>query len=402
MITQAQKDIVKSTVPFLKENGVQLTKHFYSRMFAHHPELLNLFNMGNQKNDKQQTALATAVLAYAEHIENPEVLLPVLNTIGQKHVSLSIRPEQYLIVGEHLLAAISEILGEAASPELMAAWETAYFQLADLMSGHEASIYRERIRQIGGWTGWRPFVVERRIVESEEITSFYLRPTDKGAVADFTPGQYISVRLFLPELNLLQPRQYSLSAAPNGQTYRISVKKETSAHPDMDGMISNHIHSHLFEGGLIDVSSPAGTFVLQENSKPVVFISGGVGQTPLVSMMESLVSMQNRKEALWIHGCRGQEVHAFRHAHEDWERTHGNFKKHIFYDKVEQHNEKPNYHQGWVDLASLKGELSPAADYYICGPKPFIEKHFHDLVALGIDRESIFFEEFGPQSLNLK
>lgn len=401
MITDVQKELVKGTVPFLKARGVELTKHFYSRMFTFNPELKNVFNMGNQKNVKQQVALATAVLAYAEHIENPGVLVPVLDTIGQKHVSVGIRAEHYLIVGQHLLASIAEILGDGATKELMDAWEVAYFQLADLMSGHEASLYRDRVAQKGGWTGWRPFKVDRKIVESDEITSFYLCPTDGGPIADFIPGQFISVRLFIPELNLLQPRQYSLSASPNGKYYRISVKREEKAEPDLNGIISNRLHSHLETGDIIEVSAPSGTFVLKQNSRPVVFISGGVGQTPLVAMMESLLANENKKDVVWVHGCRGYDVHAFRSAHEFWGAAYDHVKKHIFYGELNDKSAELGYHEGWVELEKIKQDLSGEADYYICGPRPFIEKHFTDLTALGIDKASIFYEEFGPQSLSL-
>ena len=101
-MTTEQKALITATVPVLRENGVLLTKYFYNRMFTHHPELKNLFNMGNQKSGKQQTELALAVLAYAENIADPMVLLPVVDRIGHKHVSLDIRPEQYQIVGRHL------------------------------------------------------------------------------------------------------------------------------------------------------------------------------------------------------------------------------------------------------------------------------------------------------------
>jgi nitric oxide dioxygenase len=401
MITEAQKKLVKATVPFLKENGVMLTKHFYNRMFTYNPELKNVFNMGNQKNDKQQTALATAVLAYAEHIDNPGVLLPVLDGIGQKHVSLGIRPEHYLIVGEHLLASIGEILGDGGSQELLDAWSAAYFQLADLMSGHEASLYKNRVAQKGGWTGWRPFKVDRKSVESAEITSFYLRPADNGPIADFSPGQFISIRIFLPELDLMQPRQYSLSAAPNGEYYRISVKKEKSNDADLNGLVSNRIHDHLNVGDIIDVSSPSGTFVLRENDRPVVFISGGVGQTPLVSMIESILASEAKKDSVWIHGCRGEEVHAFSEAHQLWQGVKGSFKKHTFYNEIDEDKISKGLYKGWVDLAVVEDDLSKEADYYICGPKPFIEKHVKDLIAMGIERSSIFFEEFGPQTIQL-
>src|SRR5690606_2492619 len=142
----------------------------------------------------------------------------------------------------------------------------------------------------------------------------YLYPSDGGPVADYIPGQYISVRLFLPELNLLQPRQYSLSCAPNGQYYRISVKRETgSEHPD--GMISNRLLQHIEEGNVIDLSAPAGTFVLDaQKSNPKVFISGGVGQTPLMAMLEELIAKNNTDSLpiTWIHGCKGTTVHAFK------------------------------------------------------------------------------------------
>jgi nitric oxide dioxygenase len=401
MITERQKELVKATVPFLKDNGVVLTKYFYNRMFEHHPELKNVFNMGNQKNGKQQTALAMAVLAYAEHIDSPGVLMPVLDGIGHKHVSLGIRAEHYAIVGEHLLAAIAEVVGEGATDELIDAWSTAYFQLADLMSGHEASLYRNKISQKNGWTGWRPFKVAKKEIESLEITSFYLIPSDGGDVADFQPGQFISVRLFLPELSLLQPRQYSLSCSPNGKHYRISVKRETSAQEDMNGMVSNFIHDRLNEGDLIDVSSPSGTFVLKDSSSPIVFVSGGVGQTPLVSMVVSLIEKGDKRKIVWVHGCRGADVHAFKSLHDSWADGETSLRKHIFYNTLDGDNSDAGYQEGWVDLSKVPDSIIEGADYYLCGPKVFIEKHYNDLLSFGIDKSSIYFEEFGPQSLQL-
>src|SRR5690606_13975695 len=124
-MTTEQKQLISGTVPILREHGVALTSHFYQRMFTHNPELKHIFNMGNQKNNKQQQALAMAVLAYAEHIENPSVLLPVVDRIGHKHTSLDIRPKHYAIVGRHLIASIAEVLGHAATPELLEAWTQA-------------------------------------------------------------------------------------------------------------------------------------------------------------------------------------------------------------------------------------------------------------------------------------
>lgn len=402
MITQEQKNLVTGTVPILRKHGEDLTRHFYNRMFTHNPELKNMFNMGNQQSSKQQTALAMAVLAYAEHIENPAVLMPVLDGIGQKHTSLSIRPEHYQIVGKHLIASIGEVLGDSATPDLLEAWKAAYIQLAQIMSGHEASIYEQQTSKDGGWTGWRPFIVKKKVEESTEVTSFYLYPADGGAIADFTPGQYISVQLFLPELNLYQPRQYSISTAPNGIYYRISVKREAADIINPNGLVSNRLHDFVNENDVIDISAPAGSFILQQNERPVVFVSGGIGQTPLMSMMESLIETGSKQPVTWVHGCRNTEVHAFREVIEEWKKNNQWIEQHIFYDNVSESQHDKGIYQGWVDLNRFKSNpISEDAEYYICGPAPFINKHVKDLIRRGVSKQSIFFEEFGPQTLQL-
>ena len=371
-------------------------------MFTHNPELKNIFNMGNQQNNKQQTALAMAVLAYAEHIEDPSVLLPVVDSIGHKHTSLDIRPEHYSIVGNHLIASIKEVLGDAASEELLEAWTVAYNQLAGLMSGHEHGLYKKHTEQKGGWSGWRPFVVKQKVVESTEITSFYLYPADGGAVESHLPGQYISIRLFLPELQLLQPRQYSISCSPNGQFYRISVKREAGSTVP-DGMLSNRLHDHIQEGDVVELSAPAGTFVLNTTSKHKIFISGGVGQTPLLSMLENLtqrVESTNEVPITWIHGCRNEAVHAFKDRVAEIAHLYANINQHVFYEQINEQQE--NLHQGWVDLEHVKeAVLEQEAEYYICGPAPFIKKHYNFLVDHGVEKTAIYFEEFGPASLQL-
>src|SRR3954465_7345010 len=179
-MTNDQESLVKSTVPVLKENGVALTTYFYNRMLSRNPELKNVFNSANQRTNAQPTALAMAVLAYAENIDDPSVLKNAVNRIAYKHVSLDIRPEHYAIVGKHLLASISEVLGEAASKELIDAWAAAYTELAAIFIGAEANLYSGSIAKEGGWTGWRPFLVKKKEKESREITSFYLYPSDGG------------------------------------------------------------------------------------------------------------------------------------------------------------------------------------------------------------------------------
>ena len=401
-MTSEQNAIITATVPVLKENGVLLTKHFYSRMFTHHPELKNLFNMGNQQTGKQQTALAMAVLAYAENIANPAVLLPVVDRIGHKHVSLDIRPEQYQIVGRHLIASIGEVLGDAATPAILDAWTEAYNQLAALMSGHEAGLYTKQVAE-QGWTGWRNFTVKHREDESSEITSFYLYPADGGKVAKHLPGQFISLRIFLPQLDLNQIRQYSLSSKPDDNYYRISVKREIGTALNTDGMISNRLHNHIKVGDIVELTPPAGNFTLRDKiDGPVTFLSGGVGQTPLISMLSDLLENGTDHPVTWLHGCRGESVHAFKDQINQFDEQHENFVQQVFYSEATSAHVDAGILQGHLDIAQIEQfEPDPKGHYYICGPSVFITKQYNDLVEAGIKRTNIHFEEFGPQTLAL-
>lgn len=281
-----QKALVKATVPTLEAAGAILTAHFYKRMLGRHPELKEVFNMGNQANGRQKEALAGAVLAYAKHIDNPLVLMDVLKGIGNKHVSLGIQPEQYAIVGENLIASIAEVLGDAASEELLEAWTVAYNQLAAIMAAIEKDMYSANEIKPGAWNGWREFTIKKIVEESTEIRSFYLYPTNGKQIAAYDAGQYISIQVFVEELGLRQPRQYSLSSAFNPGYYRISVKKENAIGNNPGGMVSNTLHKKQ-EGETVMLSAPAGIFSLKPVNAPLVLISGGVGITPMLSMLET-------------------------------------------------------------------------------------------------------------------
>lgn len=403
MISKQQQEIITATVPVLREHGLALTTHFYKRMFQHHPELKNMFNMGNQKNGKQQQALAMAILAYAEHISNPSALLPDLHQIGHKHVSLEIRPEHYPIVGNHLIAAIKEVLGDSATEDILNAWEAAYYQLAELMISLEKDMYRKLTTEPGGWTGWRPFTVAKKETESSEITSFYLYPTDKGKVIPHLPGQFISLKLFLPKLGLNQARQYSISSVPNEDFYRVSVKREHGTHPNTNGMISNHLHDEVKEGGIIELTAPSGNFTLDEKTEsPLVLISGGVGVTPLISMLQSAIESNNERPITWVHGCRNHEVHAFGEHIRQLIQEKKNLGHYVFYDQITETDKKRGVIEGPIELKDITTlNLETDTQFYICGPAGFIEKQFNDLLAVGIEPKAVFFEEFGPQQLNL-
>ena len=116
-LTPRQTEIIKSSAPVLSEHGMTVVTRFYRRLFEHHPELRNLFNRANQRSGGQSEALAHAVWAYASNIDNLGALGPAVRRISQKHASLGVLPEQYPVVGEHLLAAMAETLGDAFTDE---------------------------------------------------------------------------------------------------------------------------------------------------------------------------------------------------------------------------------------------------------------------------------------------
>ncbi|MBO1016975.1 NO-inducible flavohemoprotein [Achromobacter sp. SD115] len=399
MLSPQIRALVKGTAPVLKTHGVALTKHFYARMFKHNPELKQVFNQAHQAGGEQQHALAGAVTAYAEHIDDPSVLMPVVTRIVHKHVSLGIRPEHYQIVGKHLLASISEVLGEAATDELIAAWAAAYGQLADLLIAEEARLYAESAAKPGGWTGWRAFRVVGKQRESAEITSFYLAPADGGEVPAYRPGQYVSVRVFVPELGLMQPRQYSLSDAPGQDRLRISVKREAGGADTPAGRVSNALHDRLEEGGVLDVAPPQGDFYLrEEGNAPVVLLSGGVGLTPMVSILNHLVGLNDERQIRFVHGCRNHSVHALRDHVNDIAAERANVRKAVFYEEI-GHGDQPGRdydHAGRVDLNAIRDEvIVPGADYYLCGPAAFMRAQREALTGLGVPADRIHAEAFG-------
>jgi nitric oxide dioxygenase len=400
MLTQKTKDTVKATAPVLAAHGYDIIKHFYRSLLGTHPELKNVFNMRHQERGQQQEALARAVYAYAANIEDPSCLHAVLEGIANKHASLGVLPEQYPIVGEHLLGSIKAVLGEAASEDIISAWAQAYGNLADILMGRESALREETASESGGWVGWREFVVAAKQAESDVITSFVLQPADGAPVVDFEPGQYISVAVRVPQLGLQQIRQYSLSDAPNGRTYRISVKREGGPDPSRQGYVSTLLHDHVNVGDLVRIAAPYGNFYIDVNATtPVVLISGGVGLTPMISMLNRVLQSPGGREIVFVHGARNSAVHAMKDHLRETAARHPNFHTCIFYNEpLPQDVEGKDFDfTGFVDLDRISDQIMlPDADYYICGPIPFMRLQHDALIARGIKEPHVHYEVFGP------
>lgn len=378
--------IIKATVPVLQQYGEQITQHFYQKMFSEYPQTKAYFNQAHQAAGTQPRALANAVLAYAAHIDRLEALKDALPAIIQKHASLDIRPEHYPIVGACLLSAIKDVLGAAATADIIDAWAAAYQQLADILIAAEEKVYRDNAAQRGGWRGPREFYVARKERESEVITSFYLQPDDDGPLMDFTPGQYITVLLNIDG----QPirRNYSLSDAPAQAYYRISVKREPN------GVASNYLHDNVEIGSSLELLAPCGEFLLREATRPLVLLTGGVGITPAISMLNATAS--SGRPIHFIHAALNGEVHAFRQHVDQLAARFANVQPWYIYNAALP-GDKPQA-QGLISAELLKAQL-PAdrdVDLYFLGPKPFMQSVYNIARELEIPAAQVKYEFFGP------
>ncbi len=400
MLNEQTIEIIKSTVPVLEKHGTDITKKFYQLLFTGHPELLNIFNHANQSQGRQQTALANAVYAAALHIDKLETILPVVKQIAHKHRSLGIKAEHYPIVGQNLLAAIKEVLGDAATDQILQAWAEAYGVIANVFIGVEADMYQESERQKGGWAGFREFRVARKVKESDVIMSFYLEPKDGETIASFEPGQYVSVKMEIPGEANTHIRQYSLSDAPGKPYYRISVKREDAFPGKPAGKVSTYLHERVDSGEVLWLSAPAGEFTLnQQDSRPVVLISGGVGLTPLVSMLNTLADANPNRQITFIHAAQNGDVHALRKQVEEIADRSPQISVYWCYNEPTNHDRQINafHKQGYIDLPWLQRVIpSKEASFYFCGPVPFMKTVYGSLKEWGIAAADIHYEFFGP------
>ncbi|NMO94576.1 NO-inducible flavohemoprotein [Paenibacillus lemnae] len=395
MLKQQTIHLIKNTIPVLETHGAEITQIFYRRLFQQHPELLNIFNHANQRQGKQQNALANAVYAAAVHIDHLENILPVVKQIAQKHRALQVRPEHYPVVGQTLLDAMKEVLGDAASPEILEAWAEAYGVIADVFINVEKEQYAAAEAAPGGWEGFRRFVIERKVEESCVITSFYLIPEDGLPIASYEPGQYITLRVQPDGQDYKQLRHYSLSAAPGNPYYKISVKREDAASGRPAGTISTWLHDNAVPGTVIEVSAPAGSFVLDGSSDaPLVLISGGVGLTPMVSMLETALNRQPARSVTYIHAAVNGRHHAMKEHIQDLTAKHAQLSSYFIYESPQA--DEICDQSGYINTDFLQHHTNPNSDFYFCGPQPFMASVYRSLKQLGVTDPRIRYEFFGP------
>ncbi|WP_299589345.1 NO-inducible flavohemoprotein [uncultured Microbulbifer sp.] len=392
MLTSREIKIVKATSPILDGAGVDITKYFYRRMFSCNPELKNIFNMSNQESGKQPFALFSAISTFSKNIDNLPALQPLIERVAQKHISYFIQPEQYGIVGKHLLATLEEFIPDTFTNEVIDAWQRAYALFAKLLMEREQELYNASKNAAGGWYGPRQFIVKDKIIESELVTSFTLKPEDGDTVIGYRPGQYLGLQVKPPAHDHIEIRQYSLSDKPNNTTYRISVKREAQPR---DGIVSSFLHDRVEIGDILEAYPPSGAFFLRDSVKPIVLISAGVGVTPLLSMLESLYEKEPSRPITFLHACEKEEQHSFKKRLTDLASDNSNIKHYYWYTS----GAKESTFSGLMNLEFVREQLPVAqGQFYLCGPTGFMKNIKEQLVDLRVDSDRIFYEVFGPYS----
>ncbi|GAB2791984.1 NO-inducible flavohemoprotein [Halomonas shantousis] len=386
MLTPDQERIVAATAPVVAEHLDTITQRFYPLMFERYPDVKALFNASHQASGAQPRALAGAVLAYVQLRQDPRDTRSLLAPIVGKHIALNIRPDQYPIVGECLLSAVAEVLGDAVTPEVADAWGALYEELAGHLIELEDRRYFEFASRPGGWRGPRGFRIAESHEESCVIRSFVLTPEDGEAVADFTPGQYIGVKLEIDGEPVY--RHYSLSASPNGKSYRISVRR------DPEGRASRHLHDTQQVGDRLELLPPAGELVLDESQAPVVLISGGVGQTPILPLARQ--ALKDGRQVAYLHAALDGRHRAFADELAALKAEYPERLTTVSIYERPQAEDTPS-HAGLItpELVSL---YLPAGnpEVYFVGPQGFMSCIDNALEDLGVPSAQRHYEHFGP------
>ena len=393
MLSERSTPVIQATLPVVGENIGKIAARFYEHLFEQHPELLDgTFNRGNQAEGAQQQALAGSVAMFASALVNNPGHLPehLLNRVAHKHASLGIKPEQYQVVHDNLFWAIVDVLGDAVTPEVAAAWDEVYWLMAHALMNQERGLYSARgVRPDTVWRDWE--VTEKRR-ETDDVVTFVVKRIDDRLVKTSLPGQYVTVRMRMPD-GVLQPRQYSLTRADDGEHRQFAVKR---VHGDgkPDGEMSNLLHDSVDVGDVLTLSLPFGDVVL-DDSRPAVFASAGIGITPMAGMLSHLVAAGSHLDVTLLHADTDEAGWALRQQVVDHVRSLDDGRIHVWFERgAECSLPVDGVHSGTMDLSQI--DLPDGGIYYLCGPLPFMKAVRSSLIDGGVSPQDIQYEVFGP------
>jgi nitric oxide dioxygenase len=391
LLSPASEAAVRATAGVVAQHAEQITARLYPSMFTAHPELLRVFNQGNQATGEQSRALAASVVAYALQLIDPAApsFHHVMRRIAYKHVSLGVRPEQYTIVGHHLLSAVAEVLGAAVTPEVAEAWTEVYWLFAAQLIAEEARLYQQE--GVDPAHPLRPYRVVRRIEEAHDIVSLVLEPADGGPLPEISSGQYVSVFVDLPDGDR-QPRQYTVSSTASGTRLQITVLRVRGVQGAPDGRVSAFLHDNVKIDDVLEVSAPAGDLVVEAADGPLLLASAGAGITTVLPIVEHIARTQPRRKVIVAHADRAVEDHALRDTVLHVGRQIDDFTAYTWYEELDPQDHRSR--QGYMDLSEVP--LPEDIQVFTCGPLPFMRHVRSTLLARDVPAERIRYEVFGP------
>jgi nitric oxide dioxygenase len=395
VLSDRSRPVIEATLPVVAEHIGEIAKRFYAHLFGEHPGLFDgVFNRGNQAEGTQQVALAGSVAVFASALVKTPEEVPehLLSRIAHKHASLGITPAQYDVVHEHLFWAIVDVLGDAVTPEVAAAWDEVYWLMAHALINQERGLYSAR--GVRPETVWREWEVTEKVEETPDVVTFRLKRTDDRLVRTSLPGQYVTVQVPMPD-GVRQPRQYSLTRADDGEHRQFSVKRVRGTGAKPAGEVSNLLLDSVGVGDLLTMSVPFGDVVLDDSGRPVVFASAGIGITPMAGMLSHLRAAGSRLPITLLHADVDEESFALRHQVLEDLRALPHATAHVWYERgPDSILTLDGVHDGQMDLDEV--ELPEGAAYYLCGPLPFMKAVRSALLDRGVPPRDVQYEVFGP------
>lgn len=238
------------------------------------------------------------------------------------------------------------------------------------------------------WKGFKEVKVVEKEEEGKGIYSYYLKGLNDEILPEYVSGQHIAIRIKNADNTYTAPRQYTLSINYRADFYRISVKREEN------GYISKKLADEINVGDTVEITAPLGKFVLKDNDKDIVLISGGIGITPMLTM--AYEAANENKNVHFIYSTQNPETHSFKEEVEQLVNENSNMRSTIFYSDIDENsNIGYEYVTGRIDKEWLEKNVDKDSEFYFCGPVGFMKSMYQGLTEIGVDKENIHFELFG-------
>ena len=350
MLSDRSRPVVEATLPVVGEHIGEIADASTSTCSRHHPELLDgIFNRGNQADGPSSRRWPGRSRRSPPRWSPRPVGVPenLLSRIAHKHASLGISPDQYQVVHDNLMWAIVDVLGDAVTPEVAAAWDEVYWLMANALINQErgSTARAGSDRRRSGGSGR----CERKIRETDDVVTFVVKRIDDRLVKTSLPGQYVTVKMPMPD-GVRQPRQYSLTRADDGEHRQFSVKRVHGGGKP-DGEVSTLLHDEVDVGDVLTLSLPYGDVVLDDAGRPVVFASAGIGITPMAGMLSHLVAAGSGLQIMVLHADLDEASFALRRQVVSDVLALRNASMHLWYEKRTGSNEPVDgVHPGMMDL----------------------------------------------------